>query len=90
MRWLITVLLYANFVQTVFGRQPFYDRAHPCKVFNEPRHYCIFLPPDYETTVKAYPVIYYFHGHSDRYTLEHYDNGTVVELLLHTRRSLWK
>ena len=25
---------------------------------------------------KRYPVIYYFHGHSDRYTVEKYDNGT--------------
>ncbi len=24
---------------------------------------------------RRYPVIYYFHGHSDRYTLEKYDNG---------------
>ena len=25
---------------------------------------------------RRYPVIYYFHGHSDRYTVEKYDNGT--------------
>jgi len=45
------------------------------KVFGEERHYRIFLPPDYNTSNKAYPVIYYFHGHSDRYTLEKYDDG---------------
>ncbi|MGE5644248.1 MAG: alpha/beta hydrolase [Acidobacteriota bacterium] len=58
------------------ARQPFYDRTHPSKVFGEDRHYRILLPADYETSAKRYPVIYYFHGHSDRYTVEKYDNGT--------------
>jgi pimeloyl-ACP methyl ester carboxylesterase len=58
------------------GRQPFEDRTHLSKIFGEVRHYRLFLPPGYETSGKTYPVIYYFHGHSDRYTLEHYDQGT--------------
>jgi hypothetical protein len=53
-----------------------YDRAHDSKVFGGPRNYRLFLPRDYESSGKSYPVIYYFHGHSDRYTLERYDNGT--------------
>lgn len=56
-------------------RQPFIDCTYTSKVFGEKRNYRLFLPPDYETSHKAYPVIYYFHGHSDRYTLEDYDNG---------------
>src|SRR5262245_16631643 len=59
-----------------FAAQPFYDRTHPSKVFGEARNYRILLPPDYESSGKSYPVIYYFHGHSDRYTVEKYDNGT--------------
>lgn len=55
--------------------QPYFDRSHPSKVFGEPRNYRIFLPPGYEASQRRYPVIYYFHGHSDRYTLEKYDNG---------------
>ena len=58
--------------------QPFYDRTHQSKVFQGPRNYRVFLPPDYEATQISYPVIYYLHGHSDRYTLELYDNGTVT------------
>ena len=56
--------------------QPFYDRRHLSKVLGEERNYRILLPPDYESSGKRYPVIYYFHGHSDRYTLEKYDGGT--------------
>jgi pimeloyl-ACP methyl ester carboxylesterase len=58
------------------AQQPFFDRTHESKVFGEPRHYRIILPPDYETSGKRYPVIYYFHGHSDRYTVEQYDHGS--------------
>lgn len=56
-------------------RRPFIDGTYTSKVFGEQRHYRIFLPPDYNSSKQAYPVIYYFHGHSDRYTLEDYDNG---------------
>jgi hypothetical protein len=58
------------------AQQPFFDRTHDSKVFGEARHYRILLPPAYETSGKRYPVNYYFHGHSDRYTVENYDNGT--------------
>jgi pimeloyl-ACP methyl ester carboxylesterase len=69
------LFLLAVFAATAFPQQPFYDRTYDSKVFAQPRHYRIFLPPDYESSGKRYPVIYYFHGHSDRYTLEDYDNG---------------
>jgi len=61
---------------SLFAQQPFFDRTHESKVFGEARHYRILLPPDYQTSSKRYSVIYYFHGHSDRYTVENYDNGT--------------
>lgn len=54
---------------------PFEDRVFPSKVFGQERHYRLFLPPDYGASGQQYPVIYYFHGHSDRYTLERYDEG---------------
>ena len=57
-------------------RRPFIDATYWSKVFGEQRHYRIFLPPDYNSSNQAYPVIYYFHGSADRYTLEDYDNGT--------------
>jgi enterochelin esterase-like enzyme len=58
------------------AQRPFFDRTHSSQVFGEARNYRIFLPPDYASSKQSYPVIYYFHGHSDRYTLERYDEGT--------------
>ena len=55
------------------------DRTHESQVFHEMRHYRIFLPPDYETSGKRYPVVYFFHGWGERYdscTAGHnYDRG---------------
>ncbi|MCC7154206.1 MAG: hypothetical protein IT161_06500 [Bryobacterales bacterium] len=55
--------------------QEFVDRTHGSRVFGQPRRYRLFLPEDYDSGQRRYPVIYYFHGHSDRYTLELYDGG---------------
>src|SRR5690242_17259643 len=55
------------------------DRTHESHVFHETRHYRIFLPPDYENSGKRYPVVYFFHGWSERYnkciTGHNYDEG---------------
>ena len=37
------------------------------QVFGEERNYRVFLPPDYDTSGKRYPVVYFFHGHSERH-----------------------
>jgi len=76
MRWTLAVLI-ALVIQgpADVARRPFLDCTYPSKVFVEVRNYRIFLPPDYNSSKQAYPVIYYFHGHSDRYTLEKYDDG---------------
>jgi len=44
------------------------DSRHYSNVFGEVRNYRIFLPPDYDQDpLKRYPVIYFFHGWSQRY-----------------------
>ena len=65
------------------GAEGFEDRTHFSKVFGAERTYRLFLPPDYAASEQRYPVIYYFHGHSDRYTLSRYDEGkdTVPKIL---------
>src|SRR5258708_1927688 len=76
MKLLQLLFLLAAAMPATSATQPFYDRKHFSKVLGEERNYRILLPPDYESSGRRYPVIYYFHGHSDRYTLEKYDNGT--------------
>jgi enterochelin esterase-like enzyme len=45
------------------------DRTHFSKVFNREKPYRIFLPVDYDTGQKRYPVIYYFHGNTGSHEL---------------------
>jgi poly(3-hydroxybutyrate) depolymerase len=75
MKLLQLFLLFVAALPLASADRPFYDRTHFSKVLGEERNYRILLPPDYESSIKRYPVIYYFHGHSDRYTLEKYDDG---------------
>jgi enterochelin esterase-like enzyme len=60
---------------SLWASEPYSDGTYSSKVFAGPRNYRVFLPASYATSGKHYPVIYYFHGHSDRYTLEAYDKG---------------
>jgi predicted alpha/beta superfamily hydrolase len=46
------------------------DKSHFSKVFNREKPYRIFLPADYYTTQKRYPVIYYFHGNTGSHQLD--------------------
>ena len=57
------------------GTAEFRDQTFHSTVFGALRHYRIFLPSNYDAVSTRYPVIYYLHGHSDRYTLEDYDHG---------------
>src|SRR5687767_11274975 len=44
------------------------DSRHYSNVLGEVRNYRVFLPPGYSTnSAKRYPVIYFFHGCSQRY-----------------------
>ncbi len=76
MHYLILMLTVLMWGQAGNPHRPFLDLTHESKVFGEQRNYRIILPPDAGTSGKRYPVIYFFHGHSDRFNLEHYDGGT--------------
>ncbi len=59
------------------------DSKHYSKVFGEIRNYRVFLPPGYyRNNTKRYPVIYFYHGWSQRYFgsgpdgYNHYEKGT--------------
>ena len=49
-----------------------YHKMHS-KVLNEERGYCVYLPPDYESSTDSYPVLYMLDGHRHF----HYASGLV-------------
>ncbi|GJM29124.1 MAG: hypothetical protein DHS20C17_17590 [Cyclobacteriaceae bacterium] len=56
------------------------DTRHYSNVFGEIRNYRIFLPPGYHQEAdKKYPVIYYYHGWSQRYFGETYNEYAGID-----------
>jgi hypothetical protein len=64
--FLFTILLLSG---RIFSQDiTIFDKTHYSSVFGEIRNYRIFLPKGYdENTSKRYPVIYFYHGWSQRY-----------------------
>lgn len=66
---LALILLIAGITFKGIGQtnHPYKDKAHYSKVFGKEKPYRIYLPVSYESSVKKYPVIYFFHGWGGRY-----------------------
>ena len=62
------------FICTSFGLSAqttgkvFDNLSLPSKILNMERKYAIYLPPDYETSTRSYPVLYLLHGGGDDQT----------------------
>ena len=67
-RLAITALCIMASFRIVSAGEPYIiDTSHYSGTFGEIRNYRIFLPPDYyRNPAKSYPVIYFFHGWSQR------------------------
>ena len=55
------------FAQTDTAKKVFEDHSHFSKAFGHQKYFRLYLPDDYFSGKKRYPVIYYFHGWSERY-----------------------
>ena len=42
--------------------------SHTSKILKTERHFAVYLPPDYETSQRSYPVLYLLHGAGDDQT----------------------
>ncbi len=63
---LLIVIFWPGYINA--GEVKIIDSRHYSNVFGEMRNYRIFLPPGYDKNPqKRYPVIYFFHGWSQRY-----------------------
>ncbi|MFA5327950.1 MAG: alpha/beta hydrolase-fold protein [Prolixibacteraceae bacterium] len=63
---LLTLLLFTSiflFAQT--GGRVSDNLSVPSKILKMDRKYAIYLPPDYETSQRSYPVLYLLHGAGD-------------------------
>ena len=50
------------------GSKVYDNLSLPSKILKGPRKYAVYLPPDYETSQRSYPVLYLLHGGGDDQT----------------------
>lgn len=62
--FLVGILFFEGVGQNAM---PYRDKTHLSKVFGKEKTYRLYLPDDYQTSGKKYPVIYFFHGWGGRY-----------------------
>lgn len=63
-----TALLLATSLLFAQSGKVFDNLSLPSKILKSDRKYAIYLPPDYETSQRAYPVLYLLHGAGDDQT----------------------
>ena len=74
------LLVSINLIQAQSSAVTIVDTRHYSSVFGEVRNYRIFLPPGYyQHSEKRYPVIYYYHGWSQRYFGETYNKYAGID-----------
>ena len=65
----ISLLVLFNSLDSVFAQSKVFDNlTMNSKILDMERNYAIYLPPDYETSSRSYPVLYLLHGLGDDQT----------------------
>ena len=60
------ITIYSNFT---FAQSKVFDNlTMKSEILNMERNYAVYLPPDYETSSRSYPVLYLLHGLGDNQT----------------------
>ncbi len=70
MKHLVVVFLIFLFVDSVNGQRGkvFDDLKMKSEILNSERKFAIYLPPDYDSSSRSYPVLYLLHGAGDDQT----------------------
>jgi len=70
MKKLLSFLLLSTFVFCLYGQTGKVkdNLSVPSKILKMDRKYAVYLPPDYETSNRSYPVLYLLHGYGDDQT----------------------
>ena len=65
---LFLFLLYLSSALFAQMGKVFDNLSMPSKILKMDRKYALYLPPDYETSQRSYPVLYLLHGYTDNQT----------------------
>src|SRR5690554_2208097 len=65
---LVSLILAGNTPVLAQSGKVYDDLSLPSAILNSDRKYAVYLPPDYETSQRSYPVLYLLHGAGDDQT----------------------
>ena len=66
---IISLLILFNSFDFTFAQSKVFDNlTMHSEILNMERNYSVYLPPDYETSSRSYPVLYLLHGLGDDHT----------------------
>jgi enterochelin esterase-like enzyme len=68
MKKLLFIFAVLPFIAMAQGSKVYDNLSLKSKILNMERKYAIYLPPDYETSQRSYPVLYLLHGSGDDQT----------------------
>ena len=69
MRNILTLILLTTVANFTYAQSKVFDNlTMNSEILNMDRNYAIYLPPDYETSSRSYPVLYLLHGLGDDQT----------------------
>ena len=69
MRNILTLILLTTVANFTYAQSKVFDNlTMNSEILNMDRNYAIYLPPDYETSSRSYPVLYLLHGLGDNQT----------------------
>ncbi len=69
MRNILTLILLTTVANFTYAQSKVFDNlTMNSEILNMDRNYAIYLPPDYETSSRTYPVLYLLHGLGDDQT----------------------
>src|SRR5580692_6416148 len=65
---LFVLFLFCPFILLAQTGKVYDNLSLPSKILKMDRKYAVYLPPDYETSDRSYPVLYLLHGGGDDQT----------------------
>jgi enterochelin esterase-like enzyme len=67
-KFTLYIVLFLPLLSFAQGGKVFDNLSLPSKILKGNRKYAVYLPPDYETSQRSYPVLYLLHGGGDDQT----------------------
>ncbi|GGM88283.1 hypothetical protein GCM10010967_21130 [Dyadobacter beijingensis] len=74
------ILICFAYMTCVHAQAPYQDLTHDSRIFGHQKYFRLYLPENYATSGKRYPVIYFFHGWGGRHFMD--DNAKLEYAML--------